>query len=150
MIDFVHGNILEAPVQAAVNAVNTKGVMGKGLALQFKKAFPQASQAYEQAARRGDLMPGGVLLTESGQLGTIRYVLHAATKDHWRNPSHLEWVESALEQLVEIVRTHSIESIALPALGCGLGGLAWPTVKASMEVILAKLPETRILVYLPQ
>lgn len=150
MLDFVHGNILEAPVEAVVNAVNTKGVMGKGLALQFRQTLPQASQAYEQAARHGDLSPGGVLLTETGQLGSVRYVLHAATKDHWRNPSRLEWVESALEQLVEIVRMHNIESIALPALGCGLGGLTWPTVKARMETVLAKLPDTRILVYLPQ
>jgi len=150
MIKLVHGNILEAPAQAVVNTVNTKGVMGKGVALQVRRAFPAASEVYMRAAKRGELRPGQVLVSDAAQLNGLQFILHAATKDDWRHPSKLEWIDEILVHLVEFAKRHQLCSIAVPPLGCGNGGLDWGVVYPKIESAFAALPDLKVLVYAPQ
>lgn len=150
MIQLVHGNILEAPAQAVVNTVNTKGVMGKGIALQVRRAFPTASEAYMRAAKKGEIQPGQVLVSDAAQLNGLKFILHAATKDHWKQPSRLEWIDKILEQLVEFARNHLLASIAVPPLGCGNGGLDWKVVYPRIVEAFSALPDVQVLVYAPQ
>ena len=93
-----HGNLLTAEVDALVNTVNTDGVMGKGLALQFKKAFPDAFKSYERACKAGDVDVGRMHIVQ--RLTAPQFIINFPTKKHWRNPSRLEWVESGLADLV--------------------------------------------------
>src|SRR5215471_11819913 len=125
MIEFVRGNMLEAEVEAIVNAVNCVGVMGKGIALQFKTAFPDAFRRYKAACATGEVMPGRMHVVDRGTTRAPRYIIHFPTKRHWREPARLKDVDSGLDALVAEVRRRGIESVAVPALGCGLGGLEW-------------------------
>lgn len=126
MIELRTGSIFNAPVRALVNPVNCVGVMGKGLALEFKRRYPEACFLdYAQACRRKELVPGTVRPFHAGD---GRWVVSFPTKSHWRNPSKVEYVESGLISLARLVHLNAIESIAIPALGCGLGGLSWNTV----------------------
>jgi O-acetyl-ADP-ribose deacetylase (regulator of RNase III) len=150
MIDLVRGNILEADVDALVNAVNCVGVMGKGLALQFKKAFPDAFRAYQGACRARELAPGRMHVVDTTRAGGPKYVIHFPTKRHWRDPSRLEDIEAGLDALVQEVRDRGIRSIAVPALGCGLGGLDWADVRPLIEDALGPLESVRLLVFEPR
>jgi len=129
MIKFVSGDILNAKVDALVNTVNTAGVMGKGLALQFKKAFPANFKAYEAAAKAGEVETGRMFVFDAGGIVPPRYIINFPTKRHWRNASKLDYIESGLRDLVAVVRDRSIRSIAIPPLGAGLGGLDWRDVR---------------------
>ncbi len=149
MIEKTQGNLLETDVEALVNPVNTVGVMGKGLALQVKKAFPESFQPYKKACDSGSFGVGQVLTCDNGGLHRPRYVTHLPTKEHWRNPSRLEWIESGLEALVAEIRRLEIASVAVPPLGCGLGGLRWEDVLPRIGAAFAALPEVRVLVYEP-
>lgn len=149
MIKFVSGNLFDAKVEALVNTVNTAGVMGKGLALQFKKAFPENSKAYEAACKRGEVQIGKMFVFDAGGIVLPRYVINFPTKKHWRSPSKLEYVEQGLANLIEVIRDRQIRSIAVPPLGAGLGGLDWSKVRALIERRLADLADVEVLVFEP-
>ena len=125
MIREERGNLLAADVDALVNTVNTVGVMGKGVALQFKQAFPENYRAYERACKRGEVRIGRMFVFDMGRLTGPRYIVNFPTKKHWRSRSKLADIELGLEDLRKIIEEHSIRSIAVPALGCGNGGLDW-------------------------
>ncbi len=127
MITEVSGNLIRDDAQALVNTVNVVGVMGKGLALQFKRAFPDVFRAYQAACQAGEVTPGRILPVRIHD--TDRWVLNFPTKRHWRQPSRLEDVESGLIDLVRVLTSHEIRSVAIPPLGCGNGGLDWAVVK---------------------
>ncbi|MEQ1891015.1 MAG: macro domain-containing protein [Planctomycetota bacterium] len=132
-----------------MNAVNEVGVMGKGIALQFRDAFPGSARAYEQACKRKEVQVGRVLLTETGNLSGPRWVIHFPTKKHWRKPSQLQWVRDGLKDLARVLLEREIRSAAVPALGCGNGGLDWRQVKGEIELVLGALPDVEVLVYAP-
>ena len=125
MLRYSKGNLFEAPVDALVNAVNEVGVMGKGIALTFKEGHPEASAEYQREAKAGRVTVGSVLAVRNQRPTGPRWIIHFPTKQHWRDPSKLEWVQTGLRDLVRVVREKGIASIALPALGCGNGGLDW-------------------------
>jgi O-acetyl-ADP-ribose deacetylase (regulator of RNase III) len=147
MITFTKGNMLDADVDALVNTVNAVGVMGKGIALMFKERFPENYKAYEAACRRGEVKAGSLFVTE--QLVGPRWIINFATKQHWRNPSKLEWIRSGLADLRSFIVEHRIESIALPPLGSGNGGLDWADVRPLIEEALGHLTDVKIIVYEP-
>jgi O-acetyl-ADP-ribose deacetylase (regulator of RNase III) len=150
MIEEVRGNLLDANVEALVNTVNTVGVMGKGVALQFKQAFPENFQFYKTSCSRGEFDLGHVLVYDSGRLGEQRYIVNFPTKGHWRSRSRLEDVRNGLRDLAAEIRRLHIESIAIPALGCGNGGLDWFDVRTVIHEELDGLSGVRILLYPPQ
>jgi O-acetyl-ADP-ribose deacetylase (regulator of RNase III) len=149
MIEYHTGNILEADVEALVNSVNCVGFMGRGIALQFKKAWPENFKAYAAACRRQEVRPGKMFVFETGSLTNPRYIINFPTKRHWRGKSRIEDIEAGLEALAEEIRRRGIRSIALPPLGCGLGGLEWPEVRSRIEQALVGFTEVRILVFEP-
>jgi O-acetyl-ADP-ribose deacetylase (regulator of RNase III) len=128
MLRYSAGNLLTARVDALVNTVNEIGVMGKGIALMFKEAFPDASAEYEREAKAGRVKVGTVLAVPNHRLVGPQWIVHFPTKRHWRNPSKLAWVQDGLRDLIRVIREKKIESIALPPLGCGSGGLDWALV----------------------
>lgn len=150
MIEPIQGNLLEAPAEALVNTVNTVGVMGKGIALQFKQAYPQVFRAYERACKAGEVKLGKVQVFDLGGLaGGPRWIIHFPTKGHWRSGSRMTDIEAGLRDLVATVQRLQIRSIAVPPLGCGNGGLDWKEVRPRIESAFADLPETRVLLFAP-
>lgn len=139
MIELSNGNLLAAEVDALVNTVNTVGVMGKGIALQFKQAFPENYKAYKAACDRGAVQPGRMFVWDSGRLGDQRYIINFPTKRHWKGKSKLADIDSGLVDLVRVIAELEIKSIAMPALGCGNGGLDWSVVYPRIEAALASL-----------
>ena len=150
MIEAGAGDLLDADVEALVNAVNTAGVMGKGLALQFKRRFPASFEAYAAACKRGEVATGRMHVVEMNEPAGPRYIINFPTKQHWRDPSRLEYVRAGLNALVEEIRARGIRSIAVPPLGCGLGGLAWTDVEPLIEGAMAALSEVRVVVFAPR
>jgi O-acetyl-ADP-ribose deacetylase (regulator of RNase III) len=148
MIKVVQGNLLEADAEALVNTVNTVGVMGKGIALQFKRAFPENFRAYEKASKRGDLEIGKMFIFDLGEFSSPRFVINFPTKEHWRGNSRLEYIESGLKDLVKEVKRLNIKSIAIPALGCSNGGLDWQDVYPRIEKAFAN-ETAEVLLYAP-
>ena len=149
MIKEVQGNLLAADVDALVNTVNTVGVMGKGIALQFKKAYPDMFRAYQAAAKAGDLRIGHMHVWETGLLSGPRFIVNFPTKKHWRQPSRLEEVADGLQDLKRVVRELGITSIALPPLGCGNGGLNWREVEPLIREAFADAPDVDVLLFPP-
>lgn len=149
MIRYATGNLLLADAEALVNTVNTVGVMGKGIALQFKEAFPGNFHAYEEACKHGDVHIGRMFLTETGRLDGPRWIINFPTKKEWRHPSKLEYVHAGLSDLVRVIRDRRIKSVALPPLGCGYGGLDWVQVKQAIEEALVELSDVDVVVYQP-
>lgn len=149
MIHLAHGNLLTAKADALVNTVNTMGAMGKGIALQFKKAFPENYAAYAKACKAGEVQVGRMFVTESTRLDGPRFLINFPTKKHWRFPSSMAFIEQGLAALVQEVRARGIRSIAIPPLGCGLGGLPWAEVKARIEDAFADLPDVDVYLYAP-
>jgi O-acetyl-ADP-ribose deacetylase (regulator of RNase III) len=150
MIKFTQGNLLDADVDALVNTVNTVGVMGKGIALMFKEAFPENFRAYARACKAKELHVGKMFVTERGGLiGGPKWIINFPTKDHWRSPSKMEWIESGLSDLKRWIETESIRSVALPPLGSGNGGLNWRDVRPKIEEALGSLPNVDVIVYEP-
>ena len=149
MIEITTGDILSADVEALVNTVNCVGISGRGIALQFRKAFPENFKAYELACKRGEVQPGRMFVFDTGQLTNPRYIINFPTKRHWRGKSRLEDIELGLQALVREVRQRGIRSIAVPPLGCGLGGLRWSKVRPKIEEALAALPDVRAIVFAP-
>jgi O-acetyl-ADP-ribose deacetylase (regulator of RNase III) len=148
MIIYKKGNLLDAPVEALVNTVNTVGVMGKGVALQIKNTFPENTKVYNDAIKEGRIKLGEVLLVPVNSMSSVKYIINFPTKAHWRYPSKLAWIKSGLEDLRKKLTENSIRSVALPPLGCGNGGLDWNEVRPAIETALADLP-VEILVYEP-
>lgn len=149
MIEPTKGNILEANAEALVNTVNCVGLMGKGIALQFKQAYPANFKAYESACHAGDVVPGRMFIFDSESLIRPRYIINFPTKRHWRGKSRLEDIRSGLQALTADVRRLGIRSIAVPPLGCGLGGLNWRDVRPLIESAFSELPEVRVFLYEP-
>src|SRR5262245_395774 len=137
MITIRHGNLLEAPVEALVNTVNTVGVMGKGIALQFKQAFPKMYLAYEKACKAGEVQLGKMFVYDLGGLvGGPRWIINFPTKSHWQAASKISDVEAGLKDLVATIKNLRIKSVAVPPLGCGNGGLDWDDVRPRIEAAL--------------
>ncbi len=145
-----HGNLLTADAEALVNTVNTVGVMGKGIALQFKRAFPGNYRAYQAACARGEVRLGQMHVFDTGRMGPRRFIINFPTKGHWRSRSRLTDIASGLEALVEVVRERGISSIAIPALGCGNGGLTWNEVRPMIDAAVAQMPGVTAFVYPPE
>lgn len=150
MIEQAKGNLLTADAEALVNTVNCVGYMGKGIALQFKQAFPANFKAYEKACRAHEVKLGRMFIFETGSMVGPRYIINFPTKQHWRGKSHIEDIESGLKALIAEVRRLGIRSIAVPPLGSGLGGLDWNVVRPMIEDAFSALPEVRVLLYSPQ
>lgn len=149
MIEYKTGDILAEEADALVNTVNCVGVMGRGVALQFKRAWPENFKAYAAACRRQEVQPGRMFVFETGRLVPPRYIINFPTKRHWRDKSRIEDIESGLAALVETVRERGIRSLALPPLGSGLGGLDWREVRSRIERALGALPGVRVVVFEP-
>ena len=150
MIEITRGNLLEAKAEALVNTVNCVGHMGKGIALQFKKAFPENSKKYERACRAKEVRPGRMFVFETGSIFSPKYIINFPTKRHWRGKSRLEDIEAGLQALVEVVKKLGISSVAVPPLGCGLGGLDWSVVRPMIEKAFASLPMVQVLLFEPR
>ncbi len=148
MIEFLTGNLLDADVDALVNTVNTKGVMGKGVALQFKRAYPENYKAYRKACAAGEVKLGRMFVFPTGQLQRPRLIVNFPTKGHWKSRSRLADIEEGLRDLRRVLIEQDVDSLALPPLGCGLGGLSWAEVRPRIEQALADLP-IRVLVFEP-
>lgn len=150
MIEFTKGDLLTSSAYALVNTVNTVGVMGKGIALHFKEVFPYNFSVYAEACKRGEMKPGKMLVVKDSNLDLgERLIINFPTKVHWRNPSEYEYIESGLDDLVRVIRDYGVNSIAIPPLGCGNGGLDWTVVKGMIEQALAPLEGVDIHVYEP-
>jgi O-acetyl-ADP-ribose deacetylase (regulator of RNase III) len=145
------GSILDADVDALVNPVNCAGVMGKGLALAFKKRFPEVFREYRRACDAGELALGRVHIVELPPgSGRPTHVVHFPTKQHWRDRSALDDIATGLDSLVAAVRERAIRSIAIPALGCGLGGLEWTAVKPLVVSAFAPVgADVRVVLFEP-
>lgn len=141
MIQFTTGDMLQSAADAFVNTVNTVGVMGKGIALQFKEAFPANYKIYAEACKNKELEPGKLLaVRDANLLYGDKLIINFPTKTHWRQPSKYEYIEQGLIALRELIKKENINSIALPPLGCGNGGLDWNIVKPMMEKYLERSP----------
>src|SRR2546425_8701653 len=148
MVELSKGNILEADAEALVNTVNCVGVMGKGIALQFKNAFPDNFLAYERACRHHRIHPGRMFVFETGRLYP-KYIINFPTKRHWKGKARLEDIEKGLVALLDEVKKLGITSIAIPPLGCGQGGLRWTQVGPLITSTFTKLPNVRVLLFPP-
>jgi O-acetyl-ADP-ribose deacetylase (regulator of RNase III) len=149
MVELVRGNLLEADAEALVNTVNCVGYMGKGVALQFKKAFPENFKAYERACRAQEVRPGRMFVFATGAMMNPRHIINFPTKRGWRGPSRIEDIEAGLKALVQEIRRLGATSVAVPPLGCGLGGLDWRLVRPMIESAFRELPQVRVLLFEP-
>lgn len=149
MIRYAKGNLLDAHAEALVNTVNEVGVMGKGLALMFRDTFPENTSAYEAACKAGEVRVGRMFVTENHGLTGPRWIVNFPTKKHWRQPSKIEWVRDGLADLVRFIGDKNVQSIALPPLGCGNGGLDWHAVRSEIESSLSGLADVDVMVFEP-
>ena len=149
MFETGKGDLLRAEVEALVNTVNLQGVMGKGIALQFKKAFPENYKAYRKACKAGELQMGKVFVHQLGMLSP-KFVVNFPTKKHWRSKSRLVDIDAGLGNLAEQIRGLKIQSIAIPPLGCGLGGLSWGDVRPLIDKHLADMADVRVVLFEPK
>ena len=154
MIVSENGDLLAADADALVNPVNCVGQMGKGLALAFKQRFPELTEGYKAACKTGELAPGKVFTQDlqllRGSITRPRYIINFPTKRHWRSKSRLEDIEAGLSDLAATVMRLDIASIAVPPLGCGLGGLDWAEVRPRIEAAFQTLPNVRCLLFEPR
>ena len=149
MFQLVRGNLLECQAEALVNTVNTEGIMGKGVALQFRNAFPEMYRAYKKACQTGDVQPGKMFIYRISSTKNPQYIINFPTKRRWRSKSRMEDIEAGLRTLVADIRRLGIRSVAIPPLGCGQGGLSWPLVRECMQSAFEELPNVEWLVYEP-
>jgi O-acetyl-ADP-ribose deacetylase (regulator of RNase III) len=153
MVEITHGDVLEAGAEALVNSVNCAGVMGRGVARQVKERYPENASQYRSVCNAGDLAPGEVFVFDRGGLfggpdDGPRYLFNVATKDHWTDPTTLDIVETGLAAVAREAEARDVASIAMPALGCGGGGLAWDDVR---ELVRAQFDasDVRVLLFAP-
>lgn len=149
MIERASGSLLLANAEALVNTVNCEGFMGKGIALQFKQAFPANFRVYEKACKAGEVKPGTMLVVEPSELVGPTYIINFPTKRHWREKSRLDDIRSGLVALITEIKRLGVKSIAVPPLGCGNGGLDWKAVRPMIEKAFEAVPEVRVLLYEP-
>lgn len=149
VIQYKQGDLFSENTEAIVNTVNCVGVMGRGIALQFKKRFPDNFNYYENSCKIGDVVPGKMLVYETESLLNPRFIINFPTKRHWRGASSVEDIENGLSDLVNVIKERDIKSIAVPPLGCGLGGLNWGEIKPRIEAALSNLGDIEIIVYEP-
>jgi O-acetyl-ADP-ribose deacetylase (regulator of RNase III) len=149
MIRYTTGNLLEAGADALVNTVNCVGVMGKGIALQFKQAFPENYEKYRVACEHGEVRPGRMFVHGTGNLMGPKFIINFPTKLHWKGKSKIQDVADGLDALVEVIRDHRISSVAVPPLGCGNGGLDWGVVRTLIQQKLGTLADVEVLIYEP-
>jgi O-acetyl-ADP-ribose deacetylase (regulator of RNase III) len=150
MMKLTKGNLLAAPVEALVNTVNTAGIMGRGIALQFKQAYPLMFREYERACKSGEVKLGRMHVFDLGGLaGGPHWLINFPTKGHWKADSRIADIEAGLKDLVATIRKLRIHSIAIPPLGCGNGGLDWNEVRPRIEAALAQVPEVEALIFAP-
>jgi len=149
MMEFKTGDILQSDVEALVNTVNCVGIMGRGVALQFKTKFPQNFKAYAAACNREEVQPGRMFVFETGWVTGPKYIINFPTKRHWRGKSRIEDIDAGLKDLRAVVEQKKIHSIAIPPLGAGLGGLRWAQVRPKIEHALKPLQDVRIVVFEP-
>lgn len=149
-VEHHRGDLLSADAEALVNTVNTVGVMGKGVALQFRQAFPANYKAYRRAYERGELQPGKMFVFETNQPPPEpRLIINFPTKQHWRGKAKMEYIDAGLVDLVAVLRRYSVRSVAIPPLGCGNGGLRWQDVRPRIEAAMAPLTGVRVALYGP-
>jgi O-acetyl-ADP-ribose deacetylase (regulator of RNase III) len=149
MIKETSGNLLRADAEALVNTVNTEGVMGKGIALQFKKAYPAMYEHYRAAAKAGEIRLGHVQVWSTGQMTGPKYVINFPTKGHWKSRSKMADIEAGLVDLITVIRELGIESVAVPPLGCGNGGLDWSDVEPRIVAAFERVPDVDVLLFPP-
>jgi O-acetyl-ADP-ribose deacetylase (regulator of RNase III) len=149
MITFTTGNLLEAKVDALVNTVNTVGVMGKGIALMFKERFPANFREYEAACKAGEVRVGEMFVTANNEFNGPKWIINFPTKEQWFRRTKLEWIESGMASLQNVIREKGIKSVAVPPLGCGNGGLKWSVVRPIIERELSELDDVEVIVYEP-
>ena len=149
MMKFKTGDIFTEDAEALVNSVNCVGVMGRGIALQFKNMYPVNFKSYADACKRKEVQPGRMLVFETGQITNPRYIINFPTKRHWRGKSRIEDIESGLASLAQEIVARNIRSIAIPPLGSDLGGLKWQDVRPLIEASLRELDEVQIIVFEP-
>jgi O-acetyl-ADP-ribose deacetylase (regulator of RNase III)/uncharacterized protein YwgA len=136
-IKYVSGDLLTYPAEAIINTINCVGVMGKGIALQFKHKYPENFKSYVKECKAGNVTTGKMLVYDCGMLSeNPRYIINFPTKQHWRNNSKIEYITSGLDDLIKVIEQYKIKSIAIPQLGCGNGGLEWDEVR---QIIIEKL-----------
>ena len=149
MITLTQGNLLDADVEAVVNTVNTKGIMGKGIALMFKERFPANFEAYARACKNEEVRIGRMFVTESQELFGPKWIINFPTKTHWRVKTRLEWIEHGLRDLVRVIGEKNIRSLAVPPLGCGNGGLEWDEVRPLIYAALVRIEGLNAILYEP-
>lgn len=150
MIQYTSGDILKCEADAIVNTVNCVGVMGRGIALQFKNAYPENFKVYEQACQLKEVTPGKMLVYPTGQLTPPYYIINFPTKRHWKGKSKIEDIDSGLDALVATVQQYNLTSIAIPPLGSGLGGLDWNEVKPRIVKAFEVLPRIQVILFEPK
>ena len=145
------GNIFDSGCEVIVNPVNCVGISGKGLALEFKKRLPSNYSAYRDACESGLLRPGSVYMVDvDNYYACSKSIANLATKDHWKNPSKLEWIEQGLVDLLAKLQSGGYSSVAIPALGCGCGELRWADVRKLIEATFSDREDLEVLVYEPR
>ncbi|BCG58085.1 type II toxin-antitoxin system antitoxin DNA ADP-ribosyl glycohydrolase DarG [Paenibacillus sp. URB8-2] len=150
MIEYKKGNLLEAEAEALINTVNCVGVMGKGIALQFKQAFPGNFKEYAKACKNNLVMPGKMFVVPTGYMLNPKYIINFPTKRHWKEKSKIEDIKSGLIDFIDTIKENGIKSVAVPPLGCGNGGLDWNQVKPLIEASAQEVPDVLFMVYPPE
>ncbi len=146
---FNNENLLDSDADVLVCTVNMVGVMGKGLALEVKRRWPEIENSYQLAIENGDLAIGRVWASRVGDLFDDKLILLFPTKNHWKNPSRMSYIDRGLESLVSWISDNNIKSIAIPPLGCGNGGLSWLEVLPRIETVMSEVV-CEIEIYPPQ
>ena len=148
MIKNKTGNLFDEDAEALVNSVNCVGVMGRGIALEFKKRFPENFKAYAKACERNEVQPGRMFVHATGQFSP-RYIINFPTKRHWKAMSRMEDIETGLDALVQEIQRRDIRSVAIPSLGSGLGELRWEDVRPRIEAALSGLDDVEVTLFEP-
>lgn len=150
MLKYKTGDIFKENAEAIVNTVNCVGVMGRGIALQFKKAYPENYKMYASACKHKQVNPGKMFVFETGEMFNPKLIINFPTKRHWRGKSRIEDIESGLIDLITVIKKYNIKSIAIPPLGSGLGGLDWRQVRSLIEKALYTLENVDVIVFEPK
>ena len=161
-IEFRKGNLLDSEAEAVVNTVNTVGVMGKGIALLFRKAYPENYKKYKAECRKNKIQVGKMFYVRVGEDTSpnlfeqmpdsrkseyTQWIINFPTKQHWRSPSKLQWIEDGLKDLQRVIENKRIRSVALPQLGCGNGGLEWRDVEPKIRTTFSGDSDLTIIIY---
>ena len=150
MIEAWSGNLLQTDAEALVNAVNCVGVMGRGIALQFRKAYPENYYAYRKACKTGEILPRRMFTFPTGLAVSPKYIINFPTKRHWKDASRIEDIYAGLCALTSEIDRLGIQSIAVPPLGCGNGGLNWADVEPLIRRAFSKMPDLHVQLFVPQ